>query len=141
MAIPLVMAAVVLSSSLFTYSWWRALKVKITSYQPLKMALGTSGVKAALPLLGGDQFDIKDPKEAAQLSSFFNWFWFSQTGGSIAGVTLIVWISSNKGWDWAFGVSTVAVLLAIVLLCIGKPFYRDNHAPKGSPIIRVLQVI
>ncbi|OMO74869.1 Proton-dependent oligopeptide transporter family [Corchorus olitorius] len=104
------------------------------------VALGTSGVKAALPLLGGDQFDIKDPKEAAQLSSFFNWFLFSQTGGSIAGVTFLVWISSNKGWDWAFGVSTVAVLLAIVLLCIGKPFYRDNHAPKGSPIIRVLQV-
>ncbi|OMO87697.1 Proton-dependent oligopeptide transporter family [Corchorus capsularis] len=105
------------------------------------VALGTSGVKAALPLLGGDQFDINDPKEAAQLSSFFNWFMFSQTGGSIAGVTFLVWISSNKGWDWAFGVSTLAVLLAIVLLCIGKPFYRDNHhAPKGSPIIRVLQV-
>ncbi|EOY14601.1 Nitrate transporter 1:2, putative [Theobroma cacao] len=103
------------------------------------VALGTSGVKAALPLLGADQFDRNDPKEAAQLSSFFNWFVFSLTGGSIAGVTFVVWISSNKGWDWAFGVCGLAVLLAIMSVCIGKPFYRDN-APRGSPIIRILQV-
>ncbi|XWS21131.1 hypothetical protein CRYUN_Cryun30bG0029300 [Craigia yunnanensis] len=104
------------------------------------VALGTSGIKGALPLLGADQFDSKDPKEAAQLSSFFNWFVFSLTGGSIAGVTFVVWISSNKGWDWAFGVCTIAVLLAIVFVCIGKPFYRDN-APKGSALIRILQVL
>ncbi|XP_021283981.1 protein NRT1/ PTR FAMILY 4.6-like [Herrania umbratica] len=103
------------------------------------VALGTSGVKAALPLLGADQFDRNDPKEAAQLSSFFNWFMFSLTGGSIAGVTFVVWISSNKGWDWAFGVCGLAVLLAIMSVWIGKPFYRDN-APRGSPIIRILQV-
>ncbi|MBA0595478.1 hypothetical protein Gorai_012346 [Gossypium raimondii] len=104
------------------------------------IALGTSGVKAALPLLGADQFDSKDPKEAVQLSSFFNWFMFSLTGGSIVGVTFVVWISSKKGWDWGFGVCTIAVLFAIVLVCIGKPFYRDN-ALKGSPIIRILRVL
>ncbi|KAE8657112.1 Detected protein of unknown function [Hibiscus syriacus] len=53
------------------------------------VALGTSGVKAALPLLGADQFDGKDLKEAVQLSSYFNW----------------------------------------------------DNAPKGSPIIRILQVL
>ncbi|XVF36209.1 hypothetical protein REPUB_Repub19eG0038600 [Reevesia pubescens] len=104
------------------------------------VALGTSGIKAALPLLGADQFDSNDPKGAAQISSYFNWFVFSLTLGSIAGVTFVVWISSNKGWDWAFGFCTIAVLLAIVFLCIGKRFYRDN-APKGSPIIRILQVL
>ncbi|GMI91206.1 ABA-importing transporter 1, NRT1/ PTR family 4.6, nitrate transporter 1:2 [Hibiscus trionum] len=104
------------------------------------VALGTSGVKAALPLLGADQFNGKDPKEAVQLSSYFNWYTFSQTCGSITGVTFLVWISSNYGWDWAFGVCTIAVLLAIMLVFIGKPFYRDN-APRGSPIIRILQVL
>ncbi|TYJ35088.1 hypothetical protein E1A91_A05G213000v1 [Gossypium mustelinum] len=104
------------------------------------IALGTSGVKAALPLLGADQFDSKDPKEAVQLSSFFNWFMFSLTGGSIVGVTFVVWISSKKGWDWGFGVCTIVVLFAIVLVCIGKPFYRDN-ALKGSPIIQILRVL
>ncbi|XVF63970.1 hypothetical protein PTKIN_Ptkin09bG0129400 [Pterospermum kingtungense] len=104
------------------------------------VALGSGGIKGALPLLGADQFDSKDPKEAAQLSSYFNWFVFSLTGGSIAGVTFIVWISSSKGWDWAFGVCTIAVLLAVAFVCIGKPFYRDNK-PEGSALIRILQVL
>ncbi|PQQ12021.1 protein NRT1/ PTR FAMILY 4.5-like [Prunus yedoensis var. nudiflora] len=51
------------------------------------VALGTSGVKSALPALGADQFDEKDPNGGAQLSSFFNWFLFSLTIGAIFGVT------------------------------------------------------
>ncbi|XVE94818.1 hypothetical protein REPUB_Repub02eG0042500 [Reevesia pubescens] len=103
------------------------------------VAFGTSGVKAGLPSLGADQFDEKDPKEAAQLSSFFNWFLLSLTVGAIIGVTFIVWISTNQGWDWAFGVCTVAVLFAIVFLCMGKSLYRNN-VPKGSPLLRIIQV-
>lgn len=102
-------------------------------------ACGTSGVKAALPSLGADQFDERDPKEAAQLSSFFNWFLFSLTAGSIIGVTFIVWISTNQGWDWSFGVCTIAVLFATIFVIMGKSLYRHN-VPKGSPIIRILQV-
>ncbi|EXB38626.1 Nitrate transporter 1.2 [Morus notabilis] len=103
------------------------------------IALGTSGVKAALPALGADQFDEKDPKEASQLSSFFNWFMFSLTIGAMFGVTFVVWISTNKGWDWAFGVCTIAVLFAAVFVCMGKSLYRHN-IPKGSPLLRFLQV-
>lgn len=103
------------------------------------IALGTSGVKAALPALGADQFDEKDPKEASQLSSFFNWFMFSLTIGAIFGVTFVVWISTNKGWDWAFGVCTIAVLFAAVFVCMGKSLYRHN-IPKESPLLRFLQV-
>ncbi|XP_030446952.2 protein NRT1/ PTR FAMILY 4.5-like [Syzygium oleosum] len=104
------------------------------------IAFGTSGVKAALPSLGADQFDEKDPKEATQLSSFFNWFLFSLTIGAIIGVTFIVWISNNQGWDWAFGVCTVAVLFALVFVCMGKSLYRNN-VPKGSPLVRIMQVL
>ncbi|KAE8718154.1 serpin-ZX-like [Hibiscus syriacus] len=103
------------------------------------VALGTGGIKAALPLLGADQFDSKDPKESIQLSSFFNWFMFSMTVGSLAGVTFVARVSSNKGWDWAFGACTLLALLEIVFLCIGKLFYREN-LPEGSPVIRILQV-
>ncbi|XP_062158365.1 protein NRT1/ PTR FAMILY 4.5-like [Alnus glutinosa] len=103
------------------------------------VALGTSGVKAALPALGADQFGEKDPKEAAQLSSFFNWFLFSLTIGAIIGVTLIVWITSNQGWDWGFGICAVSVLCALVVLCMGKSLYRNN-VPMGSPLLRILQV-
>lgn len=103
------------------------------------VAFGTSGVKAALPSLGADQFDERNPKEAALLSSFFNWFLFSLTIGAVIGVTFVVWISANQGWDWGFGVCTVAVFFAIVFLYMGKSFYLNN-VPGGSPILRVLQV-
>ncbi|KAF4353511.1 hypothetical protein F8388_013803 [Cannabis sativa] len=100
------------------------------------MALGTGGVKAALPALGADQFD---PKKAKQLSTYFNWFIFSLTIGSILGVTLVVWISTDKGWDWAFAVCAIALLLSIFFISLGNPFYRNN-LPKGSPLLRFLRV-
>ena len=103
------------------------------------VALGTSGVKAALPALGADQFDEKDPKEAAQLSSFFNWFLFSLTIGAIIGVTFIVWMGTNQGWAWSFTVCTIAVLFAIIFICMGKSLYRNN-TPQGSPLVRITQV-
>ncbi|KAF9610861.1 hypothetical protein IFM89_025323 [Coptis chinensis] len=103
------------------------------------VAFGTGGVKAGLPSLGADQFDEKDPKEARLLSSYFNWFLFSLTIGAVTGVIFLVWISTNQGWDWAFGVCVIAVFFGILFLCMGKSFYRNN-VPTGSPIIRVLQV-
>ncbi|OIT04092.1 PREDICTED: protein NRT1/ PTR FAMILY 4.5-like [Nicotiana attenuata] len=103
------------------------------------IALGNSGVKAALPSLGADQFDEKDPKEAAKLSSYFNWLLFFITVGTMLGVTFLVWISDSQGWDWSFGVCCIAVGLAILLLTMGNPFYRNN-IPKGSPLMRITQV-
>ncbi|KAL9396620.1 hypothetical protein Peur_010873 [Populus x canadensis] len=103
------------------------------------IAFGTSGVKASLPSLGADQFDENDPKEASQLSSFFNWFLFSITIGAILGVTIIVWISTNQGWDLGFGVCAIAVLLAIIFASMGKSLYRNN-VPKGSPLTSFAQV-
>ncbi|MCD7460534.1 hypothetical protein HAX54_043700 [Datura stramonium] len=104
------------------------------------IALGNSGVKAALPSLGADQFDEKDPKEAVKLSSYFNWLLFCITIGAMVGVTFFVWISDNQGWDWSFGVCSAAVGLAILLLTMGKQFYRYN-VPKGSPLMRISQVL
>ncbi|KAE9603589.1 putative proton-dependent oligopeptide transporter family, major facilitator superfamily [Lupinus albus] len=103
------------------------------------VALGTGGIKAALPALGADQFDDKNPKEAAQLSSFFNWFLFSLTFGSIIGVTFINWVGANKGWDWSFAICTIAILCSIFFICIGKSLYRNNIR-NGSPITRIIKV-
>ncbi|KAK2660408.1 hypothetical protein Ddye_006941 [Dipteronia dyeriana] len=104
------------------------------------IAIGTGGVKAALPALGADQFDANDPKEAPKLSSFFNWFLLSLTFGAMIGVTFIVYISTNVGWDWSLGACFLAVLLAVVFATMGKSFYRNN-VPKNSPVLRILQVI
>ncbi|CAN0922180.1 Protein NRT1/ PTR FAMILY 4.3 [Linum grandiflorum] len=104
------------------------------------IAFGAGGLRAALPALGADQFDPKNPKEAPQISNFFNWFFFSITVGAVAGVTSIVWLGENKGWDVAFGVSAMAVFLSVILFGIGKPFYRIIP-PTGSPFLRIAQVL
>ncbi|OVA10508.1 Proton-dependent oligopeptide transporter family [Macleaya cordata] len=101
------------------------------------IALGTGGIKAGLPSLGADQFDHVN--EAALVSSFFNWFMFSLSIGAVIGVTFVVWISTNQGWDWGFGMCFIAVFFAIVFICMGKSFYRHN-VPKGSAIVRIVQV-
>ncbi|XP_076918474.1 protein NRT1/ PTR FAMILY 4.5-like [Bidens hawaiensis] len=103
------------------------------------IAFGTSGIKAALPSLGADQFDESNPNEVKSLASYFNWLMFSITTGAIFGVTFVVWISSNRGWDWGFGVCSVSVLVSALFLLMGKSMYR-NYVPKGSPITRILQV-
>lgn len=103
------------------------------------VALGSGGVKAALPSLGADQFDERDPKEAASLSSFFNWYLFAVTIGAIFGVTFLVWISTNQGWDWSFGICSIAVGVSLLFLSMGRSVYRNN-VPKGSPFVRVLKV-
>ncbi|XP_027150043.1 protein NRT1/ PTR FAMILY 4.5-like [Coffea eugenioides] len=102
-------------------------------------AFGNSGVKAALPSLGADQFDERNPLEAPKLASFFNWLLFSITTGAMLGVTFLVWISTNQGWDWSFGVCTIAVTMGLLFLSMGRSIYRNN-VPKGSPFVRIAQV-
>ncbi|KAL3514567.1 hypothetical protein ACH5RR_027284 [Cinchona calisaya] len=103
------------------------------------VAFGNGGVKAALPSLGADQFDERNPREAPKLASFFNWLLFSITIGAMLGVTFLVWISANQGWDWSFGVCTIAVTMGLLFLSMGRSIYRNN-VPMGSPFIRIAQV-
>lgn len=99
-------------------------------------ALGSGGVKGALPALGGDQFGHKD--EAKKLATFFNWFMLSSTIGATIGVTVVVWVST-KAWYLSFLISTMGSLVGFVVLAIGKPFYR-LQVPRDSPLVRVIQV-
>ncbi|XP_010930190.1 protein NRT1/ PTR FAMILY 4.6 isoform X2 [Elaeis guineensis] len=103
------------------------------------IALGEGCVRAALPSLGGDQFDDKDPAESQLKVSFFNWFTFGISLGGFIGLTLVVWIENNKGWDIGFGVSSLTILLGLVAVASGASFYRIQIT-KGSPLTRILQV-
>ncbi|GFQ06456.1 protein nrt1/ ptr family 4.3 [Phtheirospermum japonicum] len=107
------------------------------------LALGVGGLRGALPALGADQFDPKDPREAKGLASYFNWLLLSSvTGGSI-GVTIVVWVATNKNnhnWWKGFLITAVGTFLGLVFLVAGKPFYRIQ-VPRDSPLTRIAQVI
>ncbi|XP_059066190.1 protein NRT1/ PTR FAMILY 4.3-like [Cryptomeria japonica] len=108
------------------------------------VALGTGGLKAALPTMGAEQFDETDPAESKQISRFFNWFFFSITVGASVGVTFLVWVQTSTnpklGWDWAFGISLGAFVLVVLTLLSGMTTYR-NQVPRGSPLTSIAQVI
>nr|XP_010317511.1 protein NRT1/ PTR FAMILY 4.5-like [Solanum lycopersicum] len=104
------------------------------------VALGSAGIKSALPSHGADQFDEKDKKEAIQMSSFFNWLLLAVCLGGSFSTTFIVWIQQHKGWDWGFFVSTLAMLCGAIIFCVGLPWYRIFVIKGTSAITEIFQV-
>ncbi|KAL1567880.1 hypothetical protein AAHA92_03307 [Salvia divinorum] len=104
------------------------------------LALGCGGVKGSVAALGADQFDRNETGGAKGVASFFNYYHFSTTVGSLIGVTAVVWIALNRGWHWAFFTGLVTAFVGFVVLALEKPFYLFQPLA-NSPIVRVSQVI
>ncbi|XP_027348440.1 protein NRT1/ PTR FAMILY 4.5-like [Abrus precatorius] len=103
-------------------------------------AFGSGGVKASLPSHGADQFDERDPKEAMQMSTFFNLLLFALCIGGAVSLTLNVWIEDHIGWDWGFGISTISIVVGIMIFAVGLPLYRIHVAHRTNAIIEIIQV-
>ncbi|EEF52652.1 peptide transporter, putative [Ricinus communis] len=104
------------------------------------MALGTGGMKPCVPSFGTDQFDEADGNEMQEKFAFFDWLYMSINIGGFISVTVLVYIQSKWGWGWGFGVPTAAMILSIVMLLAGLPYYRFQK-PMGSPLTRFVQVL
>lgn len=104
------------------------------------VALGVGGIKGSLPSHGAEQFDGEIPRGRKQRSTFFNYFVFSLSCGALFAVTLVVWIEDNLGWQWGFGISTLAILLSIPIFLAGSRYYR-NKIPLGSPLTAIGKVL
>lgn len=104
------------------------------------LATGSAGLKAGLPPHGADQFEEEDPREARQMSSYFNWLLMALCIGGSVSLTFIVWIQDNKGWDWGFGISTVCIFLGIVVFATGLPMYRISVIRGASAFLEIIQV-
>ncbi|XP_024932884.1 protein NRT1/ PTR FAMILY 4.2 isoform X2 [Ziziphus jujuba] len=101
------------------------------------MATGVAGIKASLPTHGADQLDCSNPR---LITSFFNWFFFSLCTGGLISATVMMWVEENKGWNWSFKISIVALVLALCIFTMGTPIYR-NKRPSGSPLTRIFQIL
>ncbi|KAG5604193.1 hypothetical protein H5410_025685 [Solanum commersonii] len=104
------------------------------------VALGVGGIKGSLPPHGAEQFDESTPSGRKQRSTFFNYFVFCLSFGALIAVTFVVWMEDNKGWQWGFGIATLAIFLSIPIFLAGSPFYR-NKIPRGSPLTTISKVI
>ncbi|KAF5207405.1 NRT1/ PTR FAMILY 8.1 [Thalictrum thalictroides] len=103
------------------------------------IALGTGGIKPCVSTFGADQFDIADEKEVQKKYSFFNWFFFAINMGALLGITVLVYIQTEHGWVWGFGVPTAAMISSVFILSGGIRYYRYQK-PMGSPFTRFVQV-
>ncbi|XP_010415652.1 PREDICTED: protein NRT1/ PTR FAMILY 4.6 [Camelina sativa] len=104
------------------------------------VALGVGGIKGSLPSHGAEQLDESTPKGRKQRSTFFNYYVFCLACGALVAVTFVVWLEDNKGWEWGFGVSTIAIFVSILIFLSGSRFYR-NKIPCGSPLTTISKVL
>lgn len=104
------------------------------------MALGTGGLKSSVSGFCTDQFDENDEKEKAQLTLFFNWFFFFITLGTLLAVTVLVYIQDEVGRSWGYGICSFSMFVAILIFLSGTKRYRYKKTMK-SPITQILQVL
>lgn len=104
------------------------------------IALGGGGIKSNVSGFGSDQFDVQDPKEEKAMIFFFNRFYFSISIGSLFAVIVLVYVQDNVGRGWGYGISAGTMVLAVLVLLCGTPFYRFKK-PRGSPLTVIWRVI
>nr|GMD75051.1 protein NRT1/ PTR FAMILY 6.3-like [Ipomoea batatas] len=102
-------------------------------------ALGTGGLKSSVSGFGSDQFDESDKKERGQMVKFFNWFFFFINVGSLAAVTVLVYIQDSLGRRWGYGICACAIVAALLVFLSGTKRYRFKKLV-GSPLTQVASV-
>ncbi|KAG6688932.1 hypothetical protein I3842_11G150600 [Carya illinoinensis] len=102
-------------------------------------ALGTGGLKSSVSGFGSDQFDDSDKEERAQMTNFFSWFFFFISIGSLAAVTVLVYVQDNLGRQWGYGICACAIVLGLVVFLSGTRRYRFKKLV-GSPLTQIAAV-
>lgn len=104
------------------------------------IALGTGGLKSSVSGFGSDQFDEKDEKEKSQMAYFFNRFFFFISFGTLAAVTVLVYLQDEVSRSLAYGICSVSMVMAILVFLSGTKRYRYKKSLR-SPIVHIFQVI
>ncbi|KAJ4849847.1 hypothetical protein Tsubulata_029082 [Turnera subulata] len=106
------------------------------------LAVAQGGHKPCLQAFGADQFDGRDPEEAKAKSSFFNWWNFNISVGSLFTVLVSVYIQDNLGWSLGFGIPFAVVLFSLLIFLLGSRTYRYSlKRNEKNPFIRMCRVV
>jgi peptide/histidine transporter 3/4 len=103
-------------------------------------AFGSGGIKPCAPAFGADQFDTADPIELVKKGSFFNWYYFLISLGSLLSSTVLVWLQENVGWGFSFAIPTVLMVLGLAVFVGGSRVYRYRKL-RVSPFVSLCQVV
>jgi len=106
------------------------------------IAVGTGGIKPCVSAFGGDQFKL--PEQERQLQTFFSVFYFSINAGSLISTFLtpairedVECFGDDTCYSLAFGIPAILMLVATVIIIIGKPLYTMKP-PQGNILTKVV---
>lgn len=106
----------------------------------LLSSIGSGGRKPCVVTFAADQIDMSKSKVESRKWNFFNWYTFCFGMGSLAALTIVVYVQDNVGWGLGFGIPTIAMAISVIAFVVGSPLYRKVK-PKGSPFVRLAQVV
>nr|GEZ77928.1 protein NRT1/ PTR FAMILY 6.3-like [Tanacetum cinerariifolium] len=73
------------------------------------------------------------------MTTFFNWFFFFISIGSLAAVTVLVYIQDNLGRRWGYGIVAFCIGMGLVIFLSGTRRYRFKKLV-GSPLTQIASV-
>ncbi|KAJ4846980.1 hypothetical protein Tsubulata_919977 [Turnera subulata] len=104
------------------------------------VAVGQGGHKPCVQTFGADQFDGQHPKESIAKSSFFNWWNFSLSVGTLSSQLILVYIQDNVNWALGFGIPAMVMVTALFIFLLGRRTYRySNRGNEKCPFMRVFR--
>ncbi|OVA16327.1 Proton-dependent oligopeptide transporter family [Macleaya cordata] len=105
------------------------------------IAIGKAGFKPCIQAFGADQFDGQNPKECKSKSSFFNWWNFGLSNGSIISYLVLIYIEDNLGWGLGFGIPCILIAVALIIFLLGMKTYRYSmKEDKENPVLSIARV-
>lgn len=102
-------------------------------------AVGTGGLKSSVSGFGSDQFNETDKEERTLMTNFFSWFFFFISIGSLAAVTVLVYIQDKLGRPWGYGICACAIVIGLSVFLSGTKRYRYKKLA-GSPLTQIASV-
>ncbi|KAK9071920.1 hypothetical protein SSX86_008351 [Deinandra increscens subsp. villosa] len=104
------------------------------------IAVGTGGLKSSVSGFGTDQFDEKNEAEKTQMAYFFNRFFFFISLGTLTAVTVLVYIQDEVGRSLGYGICSISMFIAILVILSGTKRYRYKKSGE-SPIVSICKVL
>ena len=96
------------------------------------IAIGSGGIKPCVSAQIGDQFSLTNQH---LMSKVYSWFYIAINVGAFAAMLIIPWLLKHSGPAIAFAVPGLLMLLATVLLWLGRNDYI-HKPPAGMKFIK-----